>query len=69
MSSAPIRHPLANHLLAAQNSALVLAAGAIPTQGDVWMGMPHGFVTIEPLKAAAQSLDGLGLFLPEKLRA
>jgi acetyl esterase/lipase len=37
---------------------------------DVWTGMPHGFVaSIGTLKASAQSLDAIGLFLTERLQA
>jgi acetyl esterase/lipase len=37
---------------------------------DVWMGMPHGFAgSIGRLKASAQALDAIGLFLTEKLLA
>ncbi len=37
---------------------------------DVWMGMPHGYPgSIGRLKAAAQSLDAIGAFLAERLRA
>jgi acetyl esterase/lipase len=44
-------------------------AAGVDARLDVWMGMPHGFVAIEPLKAATQSLDGIGSFLVERLRA
>jgi len=45
-------------------------AAGVDAHLDVWMGMPHGFVgSIGLLKAAAQSLDGIGLFLAERLRA
>lgn len=37
---------------------------------DVWMGMPHGFAgSIGRLKASAQALDAIGMFLAEKLLA
>ncbi|SDI68933.1 alpha/beta hydrolase [Paraburkholderia phenazinium] len=37
---------------------------------DVWMGMPHGFAgSIGRLKASAQALDAIGVFLAEKLLA
>jgi hypothetical protein len=36
----------------------------------VWTGMPHGFVaSIGTLKASAQALDAIGLFLTERLQA
>ena len=36
---------------------------------DIWMGMPHGFVTgIGRLKAAAQALDAIGRFLRPRLQ-
>lgn len=36
---------------------------------DVWMGMPHGFAgSIGKLKASAQALDAVGVFLTEKLQ-
>jgi len=37
---------------------------------DVWMGMPHGFVTnIGTVKASAQSLDVIGKFLTKRLQS
>jgi len=37
---------------------------------DVWIGMPHGFVgSIGRLKAAAQALDSVGIFLSDRLCA
>jgi len=37
---------------------------------DVWLGMPHGFAgSIGRLKASAQALDAIGMFLTEKLLA
>ena len=40
------------------------------SRADVWMGMPHGFPgSIGRLKAAAQSLDVIGAFLSERLKA
>ena len=37
---------------------------------DVWTGMPHGFpAMIGPIKASAQALDAIGLFLTERLQA
>jgi monoterpene epsilon-lactone hydrolase len=37
---------------------------------DVWLGMPHGFVgSVGSLAAADQSLDAVGTFLREQLRA
>jgi acetyl esterase/lipase len=35
---------------------------------DVWTGMPHGFpASIGTIKASAQALDAIGLFLIESL--
>jgi epsilon-lactone hydrolase len=35
---------------------------------EVWMGMPHGFVTgVREFEAARQSLDAIGAFLTERL--
>jgi len=46
-----------------------IAAG-IDARLDVWMGMPHGFVAIiGPIKASAQALDAIGMFLADRLRA
>jgi len=37
---------------------------------DLWMGMPHGFVGgIGMIKASAQALDAIGVFLIERLQA
>jgi epsilon-lactone hydrolase len=45
---------------------LAVAAG-VDAQLDVWMGMPHGFpVSVGKLKAAAQALDAIGMFLVEQ---
>src|ERR1700676_623773 len=45
-------------------------AAGIDARVDVWMGMPHGFPgSIGRLKAAAQALDAIGLFLTERLQA
>ena len=45
-------------------------AAGVDARLDVWMGMPHGFVaSIGALKASAQALDAIGLFLTEKLQA
>jgi len=44
-------------------------AGGVDARLDVWTGMPHGFVaSIGTLKAAAQSLDAVGLFLTDSFR-
>jgi monoterpene epsilon-lactone hydrolase len=46
-----------------------LAAG-VDAEVDLWMGMPHGFpASIGRLKAAALSLDAVGAFLADRLRA
>jgi acetyl esterase/lipase len=35
---------------------------------DIWMGMPHGFVTaVREFDAARQSLKAIGAFLTERL--
>src|SRR3984893_4350662 len=42
--------------------------GGVDARLDVWTGMPHGFVAIiGPIKASAQALDAVGLFLAERL--
>jgi monoterpene epsilon-lactone hydrolase len=46
-----------------------LAAG-VDAEVDLWMGMPHGFpASIGRLKAASLSLDAVGAFLADRLRA
>src|SRR6267154_582465 len=43
-------------------------AAGVDAELDVWMGMPHGFVTgIGQFEAARQSLDAIGAFLAERL--
>ena len=45
-------------------------AAGVDARLDVWTGMPHGFVAgIGSIKAATKSLDAIGLFLTERLRA
>ncbi|HET9401868.1 MAG TPA: alpha/beta hydrolase [Candidatus Acidoferrales bacterium] len=45
-------------------------AAGVDARADVWMGMPHGFpASIGRLKAAAQALDAIGVFLAERLQA
>ena len=45
-------------------------AAGVDARADVWMGMPHGFPgSIGRLKAAAQALDAIGMFLTERLQA
>ena len=45
-------------------------ADGIDVRLDVWTGMPHGFVaSIGTLKASAQALDAIGLFLTKRLQA
>ena len=45
-------------------------AAGVDARLDVWLGMPHGFPgNIGRLKAAAQALDAIGVFLAERLRA
>jgi monoterpene epsilon-lactone hydrolase len=44
------------------------ALAGVDAELDVWMGMPHGFVTgIGQFEAARQSLDAIGAFLTERL--
>jgi epsilon-lactone hydrolase len=44
-------------------------AAGVDARADVWMGMPHGFpASIGRLKAAAQALDAVGIFLAERLQ-
>jgi epsilon-lactone hydrolase len=44
-------------------------AEGVDARLDVWTGMPHGFpASIGTLKASAQALDEIGLFLTESLR-
>jgi epsilon-lactone hydrolase len=43
-------------------------AAGVDARLDVWMGMPHGFVTnIGTVKASEQALDAIGRFLTERL--
>ena len=45
-------------------------AAGVDARLDVWMGMPHGFAAIiGAVKASAQALDAIGLFLTERLQA
>jgi len=45
-----------------------MAAG-VDARLDVWTGMPHGFVAIiGPIKASAQALEAVGLFLTDSLK-
>ena len=45
-----------------------IAAG-VDARLDVWMGMAHGFAgSVGKLKASAQALDTIGMFLTEKLQ-
>jgi acetyl esterase/lipase len=44
-------------------------AAGVDAELDVWMGMPHGFVTaVREFDAARQSLSAIGAFLTERLR-
>ncbi len=44
-------------------------AARVDAQLDVWMGMAHGFTgSLGKLKASAQALDTIGMFLTEKLQ-
>jgi len=45
-------------------------ADGVDARLDVWTGMPHGFpASIGALKASAQALDAIGMFLTERLQA
>jgi acetyl esterase/lipase len=45
-------------------------ANDVDAKLDIWMGMPHGFIgRIGMLKAADRSMDAVGVFLAERLRA
>jgi monoterpene epsilon-lactone hydrolase len=45
-------------------------AAGVDARADVWMGMPHGFVTgVGRLNAAAQALKASGAFLAERLES
>ncbi len=44
-------------------------AAGVDARLDVWTGMPHGFVAIiGPIKASAQALDAIGLFLTDSFK-
>jgi monoterpene epsilon-lactone hydrolase len=44
-------------------------AGGVDARLDVWTGMPHGFVAIiGPIRASAQALDAIGLFLTDSFK-
>ena len=43
-------------------------AAGVDAELDVWMGMPHGFVTgVREFEAARQSLEAIGSFLTQRL--
>jgi acetyl esterase/lipase len=45
-------------------------AAGVDARLDVWTGMPHGFpALVGAVKASAQALDAIGLFLTERLQA
>jgi acetyl esterase/lipase len=45
-------------------------AAGVDARLDVWMGMPHGFVSsIGTVQASEQALDAIGMFLTERLQA
>ena len=45
-------------------------AAGVDARLDLWMGMPHGFVSsIGTVKASEQALDAIGMFLTERLQA
>jgi len=55
--------------LAPEDASAIMGDG-VDARLDVWTGMPHGCVaSIGTLKASAQSLDAIGLFLAERLQA
>ena len=44
-------------------------AAGVDARLDVWTGMPHGFpASIGTLKASAQALDAIGMFLTDCFR-
>jgi acetyl esterase/lipase len=44
-------------------------AAGVDAKLDIWMGMPHGFVTnVGGFKAAAQAVKTSGAFLAERLQ-
>ena len=44
-------------------------AAGVDARLDVWIGMPHGFVTnVSGFNAATQALKASGAFLTERLR-
>jgi len=46
------------------------ALAGVDAELDVWIGMPHGFVTaVREFEAARQALKAIGAFLTERLRA
>src|SRR6266853_378170 len=46
------------------------ALAGVDARLDIWMGMPHGFVTaVREFDAARQALSAIGAFLTERLRA
>jgi monoterpene epsilon-lactone hydrolase len=45
-------------------------ADGVDARLDVWTGMPHGFAAIiGTVKASAEALDAIGMFLTERLQA
>jgi monoterpene epsilon-lactone hydrolase len=45
-------------------------AAGIDAKMDIWMGMPHGFVTnVGGFNAATQALKASGAFLIERMRS
>jgi monoterpene epsilon-lactone hydrolase len=45
-------------------------AAGVDARLDVWLGMVHGFVSsVGKLKASAEALDAIGVFLTEKLHS
>ena len=69
----PVRIHVGDDEVLLDDSRLYVAravAAGVDARLDVWMGMPHGFPgSVGKLKAAALSLDAVGAFLTERLRA
>jgi acetyl esterase/lipase len=44
-------------------------AAGVEAKLDIWMGLPHGFVTnVGGFNAATEALTAIGAFLTERLR-
>ena len=56
------------HALDPGDASAIMADG-VDARLDVWTGMPQGFVAgIGTLKASAQALDAIGMFLADSFR-